>query len=159
MLRLALAVRDADGDELVDELVLDDIPNYGRSVRAVLLRAGMLGLLPEPREPDRPQRPRTSRTTRRLWPPRTMTPRSCQQCGCWLTAEDEGHLRALLLLRLPQEREPPGIHGSGRPLPPCRPGSEHLAAPGQSERPRVRRLVMINLNAGNGSIGPRSRYC
>ncbi|MET9334610.1 hypothetical protein ABZX78_25990 [Streptomyces cellulosae] len=87
MLRLALAVRDADGDDLVNELVLDDIPNYGRSVRAVLLRAEMLRLLPEPREPDRPQRPRTSRTTRRVWPPRTMTPRSCQQCGCWFTAK------------------------------------------------------------------------
>ncbi|MEW2308483.1 hypothetical protein AB0918_07575 [Streptomyces sp. NPDC006864] len=87
MLRLALAVRDADGDDLVDELVLDDIPNYARSVRAVLLRAEMLRLLPEPREPDGPQRPRTSRTARRLWPPRTMTPRSCQQCGCWFTAK------------------------------------------------------------------------
>ncbi|MEU0720501.1 hypothetical protein ABZ498_25380 [Streptomyces lavendulocolor] len=87
MLRLALAVRDADGDDLVDELVLDDIPNYSRSVRAVLLRAEMLRLLPEPCEPDRPQRPRTSRTTRRIWPPRTMTPRSCQQCGCWFTAK------------------------------------------------------------------------
>ncbi|MDX5564550.1 hypothetical protein PYK79_16000 [Streptomyces sp. ID05-04B] len=87
MLRLALAVRDADGDDLVDGLVLDDIPNYGRSVRAVLLRAEMLRLLPEPREPDRPQRPRTPRTTRRLWPPRTMTPRSCQKCGCWFTAK------------------------------------------------------------------------
>ncbi|MGV9879638.1 hypothetical protein [Streptomyces sp. NPDC003006] len=81
MLRLALAVRDADGDDLVDELVLDDIPNYGRSVRTVLLRAQMLRLLPEPPEPDRPQRSRTSRTTRRLWPPRTMTARFCQQCG------------------------------------------------------------------------------
>ncbi|WP_326841316.1 hypothetical protein OHB33_03000 [Streptomyces sp. NBC_01558] len=87
MLRLALAVRDADGDDLVDELVLDDIPNYSRSVRAVLLRAEMLRLLPEPRETDRPQRPRTSRTTRRLWSPRAMTPRSCQQCGCWFTAK------------------------------------------------------------------------
>lgn len=87
MLRLALAVRDADGDDLVDELVLDDIPNYGRSVRAILLRAELLRLLPEPREPDRPQRPRRSRTTRRLWAPRTMSPRSCQQCGCWFTAK------------------------------------------------------------------------
>ncbi|MEC3997131.1 hypothetical protein VSR01_27975 [Actinacidiphila sp. DG2A-62] len=42
MLRLALAVRDAHGDDLVDEHVLDDIPNYTRSVRAILERAGML---------------------------------------------------------------------------------------------------------------------
>ncbi|MEU9149633.1 hypothetical protein AB0D59_03570 [Streptomyces sp. NPDC048417] len=87
MLRLALAVRDADGDDLVDELVLDDIPNYGRSVRAILLRAEMLRPLPEPREPDRPQRSRTSRTTRRIWAPRAMTPRSCQQCDSWFTAK------------------------------------------------------------------------
>lgn len=87
MLRLALAVRDADGDDIVDELVLDDIPNYGRSVRAILLRAEMLRLLPEPREPERPQRSRTSRTTRRVWAPRAMTPRSCKQCGSWFAAK------------------------------------------------------------------------
>ncbi|WP_454607320.1 hypothetical protein [Streptomyces tendae] len=87
MLRLALAVRDADGDDLVDELVLDDIPNYGRSVRAILLRAEMLRLLPEPREPERPQRSRTSRTTRRVWAPRAMTPRACHQCGSWFAAK------------------------------------------------------------------------
>lgn len=87
MLRLALAVRDADGDDLVDELVLDDIPNYGRSVRAILLQAEILRLLPEPREPERPQRSRTSRTTRRVWAPRAMTPRSCQQCGSWFAAK------------------------------------------------------------------------
>ncbi|MGY1584031.1 hypothetical protein [Streptomyces sp. MN13] len=84
MLRLALAVRDADGDDIVDELVLDDIPNHGRSVRAILLRAEMLRLLPEPREPERPQR---SRTTRRVRAPRAMTPRSCKQCGSWFAAK------------------------------------------------------------------------
>ncbi|MET9144540.1 hypothetical protein [Streptomyces sp. NPDC004042] len=87
MLRLALAVRDADGDDLVDELVLDDIPNYGRSVRAILLRAEMLRPLPRPREPERPQRSRTSRATRRVWVPRALTPRSCQQCGSWFAAK------------------------------------------------------------------------
>ncbi|WP_236063616.1 hypothetical protein [Streptomyces poriferorum] len=87
MLRLALAVRDADGDDLVDELVLDDIPNYGRSVQAILLRAEMLRPLPEPREPERPRQSRTPRTTRRVWAPRAMTPRSCQQCGSWFTAK------------------------------------------------------------------------
>ncbi|MFF8918010.1 hypothetical protein ACF08M_33090 [Streptomyces sp. NPDC015032] len=87
MLRLALAVRDADGDDIVDELVLDDIPNYGRSVRAILLRAEMLRLLPEPREPERRLRSRTSQTTRRVWAPRAMTPRSCQQCGSWFAAK------------------------------------------------------------------------
>ncbi|MFE2101669.1 hypothetical protein [Streptomyces sp. NPDC059468] len=92
MLRLALAVRDADGDNLVDELVLDDIPNYGRSVRAVLLRAEMLRPLPEPRKPDRPQRTQTSRTTRRVWPPLVMTPRSCQWWRLLVHRKEEGHL-------------------------------------------------------------------
>ncbi|NBM14180.1 hypothetical protein, partial [Streptomyces sp. GC420] len=87
MLRLALAVRDADGDDLVDELVLDDIPNYIRSVRAVLLRAGMLRVWEEPREPQRPHRPRKLRTVRRPRPRHTMTPRSCQQCGCWFATK------------------------------------------------------------------------
>ena len=87
MLRLALAVRDADGDDLVDELVLDDIPNYGRSVRAILLRAEMLRFLPQPRVPERPQRSRTSPATRRVWAPRARTPRSCRQCGSWFAAK------------------------------------------------------------------------
>lgn len=87
MLRLALAVRDADGDDIVDELVLDDIPNFGQSVRAILLRAQMLRPLPEPREPERPQQSRTSPATRRVWAPRPVTPRSCTQCGSWFTAK------------------------------------------------------------------------
>jgi hypothetical protein len=86
MLRLALAVRDADGDDLVDEMVLSDIPNYVRSVRTILLRAGMLRIWEEPpgqlaslsaRSPRCPPRPR-----------RRATPRSCEHCGCWFSAEN-----------------------------------------------------------------------
>ncbi|MFJ2959736.1 hypothetical protein [Streptomyces sp. NPDC087270] len=87
MLRIALAVGDADGDDLVDELVLDDIPNYGQSVREILLRVGMLKPLPPLRELERPQRTRSPRATRRVWTPRALTPRSCQQCGSWFAAK------------------------------------------------------------------------
>lgn len=91
MLRLALAVRDADGDDLVDELTLDDIPNYVRSVRAVLLRAGMLRVWEEPPEVPRPPRPRKPRTARPARPGPAMLPRSCRECGCWFT----GNLRTV----------------------------------------------------------------
>lgn len=82
MLRLALAVRDADGDDLVDELVLDDIPNYTRSVRAILLRAGMLRVWEEPPEHRERRKLRTIRPPRRQ-----VTPRSCRFCGCWFSAK------------------------------------------------------------------------
>ncbi|WP_237408932.1 hypothetical protein [Streptomyces sp. M2CJ-2] len=84
MLRLALAVRDAKGDDLVDEMVLEDIPNYIRSVRAILARAGMLRPWVEP--------PRPPRTRRRRRPPAPSTrpyeptPRSCTSCDCWFAA-------------------------------------------------------------------------
>ncbi|MEU0353061.1 hypothetical protein ABZ302_40630 [Streptomyces sp. NPDC006237] len=91
MLRLALAVRDADGDDLVDEMVLNDIPNFVRSVRAILLRAGMLRIWEEPPEPPEPPgriEPLPARSPRRPpRPQRRATPRSCEHCGCWFSAE------------------------------------------------------------------------
>ncbi|MGG7569216.1 hypothetical protein [Streptomyces sirii] len=85
MLRLALAVRDAD--DLVDELVLNDIPNYVRSVRAILLRAGMLRTWEEPPEPQGRIQPLPARPPRRPpRPRRRATPRSCEHCGCWFSA-------------------------------------------------------------------------
>lgn len=88
MLRLALAVRDAGGANLVDELVLDDIPNYTWSVRAILLRAGMLRVWEEPPEPRERRKPRTARPPRRQpLPRRPATPRSCRYCGCWFAAK------------------------------------------------------------------------
>lgn len=82
MLRLALAVRDADGDDLVDETVLADIPNFVPSVRAILLRAGML----RPRV-TRPWHPHERQLTeaRGVEP----TPRSCPSCGCWFAARTQ----------------------------------------------------------------------
>ncbi|WP_405808910.1 hypothetical protein OG524_02825 [Streptomyces sp. NBC_01520] len=87
MLRLALAVRDADGDDHVDELMLNDIPNYTRSVREILLRAGMLRAWEEPHEPRERQKPRTTGRPRRPRPSHPETPRSCRHCGCWFSAK------------------------------------------------------------------------
>lgn len=96
MLRLALAVRDADGDDLVDERVLGDIPNFTRSVRAILQRAEILR--PEPLLPPlyhRAPNPRPRPTQRRVHPLRAPTqpdptPRSCILCDCWFTASRRG---------------------------------------------------------------------
>jgi hypothetical protein len=43
MIRLALAVRDADGQDLVSGHALDDLPRNASAVAQILDRAGMLG--------------------------------------------------------------------------------------------------------------------
>jgi hypothetical protein len=50
MVRLALAVREAEGAERLPEAMLRDLPTTGDAVRLVLLRAGLL------EEADKPMR-------------------------------------------------------------------------------------------------------
>lgn len=66
MLRLALAIRDADGDDLVREEALDDLPHFADAVAEILRRAGLL----RPRPAHRPA-------------VTTPQPRSCRHCGSW----------------------------------------------------------------------------
>lgn len=66
MLRLALAVRDADGEDLVTEEVLDDLPHSQSPVADILREAGLL-------RPRRRRRP--------VAPPKPH--RSCRHCDCW----------------------------------------------------------------------------
>jgi hypothetical protein len=81
LLRLALAVRDADGRDLVPEHALDDLPRSASAVAQVLDRAGMLG----PREvPRSPLRPRPRKTRYLPDPPQVPSgPVSCPDCDCW----------------------------------------------------------------------------
>jgi hypothetical protein len=81
LLRLALAVRDADGRDLVPEHALDDLPRNASAVAQVLDRAGMLAPREVPRSPQRP-RPRKARYLPD--PPRVPSgPASCPDCDCW----------------------------------------------------------------------------
>ncbi|MEU9546541.1 hypothetical protein AB0E09_50030, partial [Streptomyces mirabilis] len=48
MVRLALAVREAEGAERLSEAMLRDLPANGDAVRLILLRAGLLDEAPEP---------------------------------------------------------------------------------------------------------------
>jgi integrase len=66
MLRLALAIREADGDHLVGEEALDDLPHFADAVAEILRRAGLL----RPRPAHRPA-------------VTTPQPRSCRHCGSW----------------------------------------------------------------------------
>lgn len=66
MLRLALAVRVSDGEDLVAEEVLDDLPRSQSAAAAILREAGLL-------------RPRLRR--RPVIPPKPH--RSCRHCDCW----------------------------------------------------------------------------
>jgi integrase len=67
-IRLALAVRDADGHELVPADALDDLPQFSDWVAEVLGRAGMLG----PRRVPRPVPVHDP-----------SSPRGCVDCDCW----------------------------------------------------------------------------
>jgi site-specific recombinase XerD len=66
MLRLALAMRDADGDDLVREEALDDLPRFADAAAEILRRAGQLC-----RRRDRC----AAGTTSQL--------QSCENCGSW----------------------------------------------------------------------------
>jgi site-specific recombinase XerC len=71
MLRLALAVREADGDDYIPEETLDDLPRFRNAVADVLRHVGLTGAgMLRPRRRPRPVV---------LHKPQ----RSCQHCDCW----------------------------------------------------------------------------
>jgi hypothetical protein len=73
MLRLALAIREADGDDQIPEEALDDLPRFRNAVADVLRHAELTGagaLLP--RRGARAVVPRSPQ-------------RSCKHCDCWGT--------------------------------------------------------------------------
>ncbi|MEV7123923.1 hypothetical protein [Kitasatospora griseola] len=86
MVRLALAVREAEGCHLLPEPMLRDLPTNGDAVRLVLLRAGLLEAAPEPMRFSRTDQPaRTPYITAPApIPPRA--PRQCQDCLAWIPA-------------------------------------------------------------------------
>lgn len=73
MLRLALAVRDADGHDLIAPDALDDIPRLAETVAEVLRRVGMLG-------PPSASNPGPTQPTA---PDLHQPARSCLDCDCW----------------------------------------------------------------------------
>ncbi|MFC8269493.1 hypothetical protein ACFUIZ_27810 [Streptomyces cinereoruber] len=86
MARLALAVREAEGCDLLPEAMLRDLPTNGDAVRLVLLRAGFLAPAPEPMRFSRTDQPARTPyiTTPAPIPPRA--PRQCQDCLAWIPA-------------------------------------------------------------------------
>jgi hypothetical protein len=68
MARLALAARDADGEDLVPADVLDDLPRFGRWTGEVLRRAAMLG---------------ARRVHRQIKARNPTVARSYVDCDCW----------------------------------------------------------------------------
>jgi hypothetical protein len=74
VLRLALAVREADGKLLIDDVVLDALPRFAGAAAEILRRAGLLDSTCD-RLPGR------RGSLHRVGP----GPRSCQTCGAWGT--------------------------------------------------------------------------
>src|SRR5260370_1433053 len=83
MLRLVLAVRESDGDDLIPEETLDDLPRFRNAVAGVLRHGDLTsaGLL-RPRRRARPvvlPRPQRSCTHCDCWGSRTI----CSGCSAW----------------------------------------------------------------------------
>ncbi|KRB60374.1 hypothetical protein ASE03_12215 [Kitasatospora sp. Root187] len=126
MIRLTLAVRDADGQTLVAPQVIDDLPAYGVQVSEVLRRANLLG-----RRTGNPVHREAG--SGRHWLPKR--PGSCPDCGAWSVGRCQGCQQ----WRLNREgKDPVGdctrCHRTGLPLMGtlCRGCSVHLAALGPS---------------------------
>ncbi|MFD3750190.1 hypothetical protein ACFWVT_07950 [Streptomyces cyaneofuscatus] len=90
LLRLALAVRAAEGTRLLPEVLLRDLPDGRNTIRLVLQRAGLLASAPQPLRlfrtgrPASPTRPATSRAAR------CRSPRSCADCQAWMPSGQYG---------------------------------------------------------------------
>lgn len=88
LLRLALAVRAAEGTRLMPEVLLRDLPAGRTTTRLVLQRAGLLASEPEPLRLSpavrRPPRTVAGRV------PRCRSPRSCADCQAWMTSGQYG---------------------------------------------------------------------
>ncbi|WP_240509194.1 hypothetical protein [Streptomyces agglomeratus] len=79
MVRLALAVREAEGTDLLPEALLRELPGRGDAVRLILLRAGLLAEASEPMRfypADLPTTPYIDVPAPR--PP--LAPRQCRDC-------------------------------------------------------------------------------
>lgn len=139
MVRLSLAVRDADGLGLVAEESLDDLQYYALPTADVLRQAGMLR--PRPQLPPKAAtltspspvveappklKSRTAVTVRRRprreWKPGVRTPppppppppppsgRSCEDCGAWIVAVRRTHCTSCRTWRSKRD----GLHPAGQ---------------------------------------------
>ncbi|MFC8520477.1 hypothetical protein [Streptomyces sp. NPDC057257] len=84
MIRLTLAIRDAEGHDLAPEEVLDELPRYWTPVGKILTRARMLRARQAPAPPRR-RRPPKSGYVPTPPPPLPPSPRSCRDCDAWMT--------------------------------------------------------------------------
>ncbi|MFB9483426.1 hypothetical protein ACFFSH_29150 [Streptomyces filamentosus] len=89
MVRLALAVREAEGAVRLPEPMLRDLPSNGDAVRLVLLRAGLLDPAPEPMRFSTTNQPTTTYITAPAPLPPSVA-RSCRDCDAWLAAGKRG---------------------------------------------------------------------
>ncbi|MFH9426317.1 hypothetical protein [Streptomyces sp. NPDC017529] len=89
MVRLALAVREAEGAERLPEPMLRDLPTNGDAVRLVLLQAELLDQAPEPMRFSTTNQPTAAYITAPvpLPPP---APRQCRDCHAWMAADKRG---------------------------------------------------------------------
>ena len=81
-LRMMLAVRDADGEDLVREELLDDLERYSLHLGEILRLAGQL--CPRQGPPRRSLAVSAGGTRRRVIARAPARPRSCQDCGAWI---------------------------------------------------------------------------
>ncbi|MFF9090959.1 hypothetical protein ACF1BE_32205 [Streptomyces sp. NPDC014991] len=84
MVRLALAVREAEGAERLPEAMLRDLPANGDAVRLILLRAGLLDEAPEAMRFSGRNQPARTPYFDVLAPLAPRAPRQCADCDAWI---------------------------------------------------------------------------
>nr|WP_138968746.1 hypothetical protein [Streptomyces sp. YIM 121038] len=86
MVRLALAVREAEGAEGLPEAMLRDLPGNGDAVRLILLRTGLLDEAPEPLRFSRTNQLTNTPYITAPPPLPPPAPRQCSDCDAWIPA-------------------------------------------------------------------------
>lgn len=102
MLRLALAVRDADGTALVSAQALDELPQLRFAVEQILARAGMLWARDAPSTRRVMGRPVAYADV--LPPPPEPRPRSCLDCDAWMVRKNGRRCRPCQAWRTAPQR-------------------------------------------------------
>ncbi|CAM5521420.1 MULTISPECIES: site-specific integrase [Streptomyces] len=93
MVRLALAVREAEGARLLPEALLRDLPANGDAVRLVLLRVGLLAPAPAPLRFSRTDQPARTPYITSPAPIAPRGPRQCRDCHAWISGDQRAGFR------------------------------------------------------------------
>ncbi|MFI8235003.1 hypothetical protein ACIGDI_40050 [Streptomyces sp. NPDC085900] len=159
MVRLALAVNEAEGTGRLHEARLRDLPTHRDAVRLILLQAGLLEAAPVPMRFSRADQPARIPYITAPVPIPPLGPRQCRECHDWIPAGARGF--RCTPCRHWRERHPRGrcVRCSREDLPlradrcrPCHP--YRLLDEARPATSRFTQLVIVLPTGGGGPVLP-----